>query len=102
MQNKLFPQTSARHKKETTTKPELTMDESRPLFPFVAICTRDEKTKRLVIEASHCCVERPSERDYLSFVTQKLADVEEVCPLYFECGNGRRLFLILLVLFSIF
>lgn len=53
------------------------MDDSRPLLPFVAICTRNEKTNALVIEASHCCVQSPSEREYLEFIKSKLGDVEE-------------------------
>ena len=54
------------------------MDDSRPLFPFTAICTTDEKTKALVIEASHCSVQSPSEREYLNFVREKLSSVDEV------------------------
>jgi len=64
------------------------MNDSRPLLPFVAICTRNEKTKALVIEATHCCVQQPSEREYLNFVNSKLGDVEETSFMtYYEDVN---------------
>ena len=51
------------------------MDESRPLLPFVAIATINDK-KQLTVEASFCT--NADDSGYLRFVNQKLSSVEEV------------------------
>ncbi|CAB9513325.1 expressed unknown protein [Seminavis robusta] len=50
------------------------MDDSRPLLPFVAIATLDEK-KKFVLEASFCT--QLDDKAHLNFVTSHLSDVEE-------------------------
>jgi len=51
------------------------MDDSRPLVPFVAICTYND-SKKLVIEASFCA--EPNENAFKNFLQKKLDSVEEV------------------------
>ena len=52
------------------------MDDDRPLLPFVAIATVNEK-KELKVESSFCT--SVDDSAYLRFVNQKLASLEEVC-----------------------
>jgi len=51
------------------------MDDGRPLMPFVAIATLNEK-KELLIESSFCT--NSDDAAYLNFVKDKLASVDEV------------------------
>ena len=74
------------------------MDDGRPLLPFVAIATTNDKNE-LKVEASFCT--QLDDRAYLAFVNQKLASVDEVGYCLFVVGlDCVRMFFVLYCIWS--